>query len=271
MPDGTVSIVLTLEGQLQIMGPTPSGVGHSTKDSGYRLFRSLVVGVHTVPRLGGHDGRWCGVAILLAPWSVRTVLGLAAHELTDQIVDLDEVLSHTFSGELLERLGEARSWADRFALLDRTLVRRPRPEPTSLPRVVSAWRELERRPAGVLVPRLADEVGWGRRRLESCFREQIGLSPGNAARVLRLQHALHRLVEGGSVAEAATAAGYFDQPHLNHEFRRMVGRTPTEFLRARRLRLPGPPLEDRAPGLITSAVASPLRTGTRQGRPARTS
>ncbi|MFW6084495.1 MAG: helix-turn-helix domain-containing protein [Gemmatimonadota bacterium] len=37
-----------------------------------------------------------------------------------------------------------------------------------------------------------------------------------------------------SLAEVALSAGYYDQPHMNREFRRMAGLTPGEYLRSRR-------------------------------------
>jgi len=54
--------------------------------------------------------------------------------------------------------------------------------------------------------------------------------------MLRLQRALRlaRLHQGPlPLAELAAAAGYFDQQHLAHEVRAIMGTTPTRLLRSR--------------------------------------
>jgi transcriptional regulator GlxA family with amidase domain len=84
------------------------------------------------------------------------------------------------------------------------------------------------------VPRLAEEVGWSARHLENRFREQIGLGPKAAARVLRLQRARRLLAAGRGAAETAALCGFYDQAHLSGEFKTMTGCTPREFTAARR-------------------------------------
>jgi AraC-like DNA-binding protein len=117
------------------------------------------------------------------------------------------------------------------------------------------------------VPRLAAEVGWSVRQLENCFREQIGLGPKAAARVLRLQRARRLLAAGRSQAETAAVCGYYDQAHLSGEFKAMTGCTPREFTAARgtvSVSPPGPPGDSRLAGEATSLVL----LGDRSGRSA---
>jgi AraC-like DNA-binding protein len=57
------------------------------------------------------------------------------------------------------------------------------------------------------------------------------------ARVLRFQRGLRLLKEDNarrrSWAEVAVLCGYYDQAHLNRDFRELAGCTPTELLAAR--------------------------------------
>ncbi|WP_368073223.1 helix-turn-helix domain-containing protein, partial [Streptomyces sp. SolWspMP-sol7th] len=53
--------------------------------------------------------------------------------------------------------------------------------------------------------------GGGERQVQSRFREQIGLTPKAAARVVRLQRAVRLLTSGLSQAETAALCGFYDQ------------------------------------------------------------
>jgi hypothetical protein len=57
-----------------------------------------------------------------------------------------------------------------------------------------------------------------RRTLQRSFQRGIGLTPAEYRRVARLRRLLVRLETSGvSLADAAAAAGYYDQPHLARE------------------------------------------------------
>jgi transcriptional regulator GlxA family with amidase domain len=71
-------------------------------------------------------------------------------------------------------------------------------------------------------------------RLVSRFRDQVGVTPKVYSRLIRFRRACAMLDAGGaSLADVAVAAGYYDQPHMNAEFRELAGLTPREFLAVR--------------------------------------
>jgi len=78
-------------------------------------------------------------------------------------------------------------------------------------------------------------VGWSRRHLLGRFREHTGLPPKVFARILRFQRAAALMTRPGgpSLCEIALDCGYYDQAHLNRDFREFSGRTPTELMAAR--------------------------------------
>src|SRR3954464_11943209 len=76
-------------------------------------------------------------------------------------------------------------------------------------------------------------MGCSRRRLAARFGDDVGLAPKAVGRILRFQRVLQLLAaEGGAgrFAQIAAAGGYYDQPHLNRDFRDLAGCTPTEYL-----------------------------------------
>ena len=111
--------------------------------------------------------------------------------------------------------------------------------PLDLPRAARGASDLASRPAGQLhryslagwIDALADALGVSRQHLASQFRARVGLPAKVFARVCRFQHASKLIREGGprDWASLALELGYYDQPHMIHEFRELAGSTPQSF------------------------------------------
>ncbi|MEO3774188.1 AraC family transcriptional regulator [Micromonospora sp. B9E7] len=224
---------------------------------------------------GTFDG-WCttrtlgvgeGVELLLAPLAARRLLGLPLSELTNRAVGVGQ-LPGGWLARLRDRLAEAPGWAERFVLLDRVLGARLAASPPVDARLDWAWQWLVASGGRGRVGELADELGWSRRHLASRFRQEVGLPPKTAARLLRFQQAYSALSDFGlnvgpsamggpgcgppaGVEQAGPAAalpgagrlvdwaavavrcGYYDQSHLIRDFREFAGATPTALLASR--------------------------------------
>ena len=81
---------------------------------------------------------------------------------------------------------------------------------------------------------LAAAAGENRFTLAKLFRRELGVSPHRYLIARRLAAAQQNLAAGASIAEAALAAGFFDQSHLTRQFTRRTGFTPARFVRALR-------------------------------------
>jgi transcriptional regulator GlxA family with amidase domain len=82
---------------------------------------------------------------------------------------------------------------------------------------------------------LATELGWSHRRLIARFREQVGMPPKTIGRLLRFENVSRALMARPEppLAEVAFDCGYYDQAHLNRDFRDFAGMSPGAFLAAR--------------------------------------
>ena len=78
---------------------------------------------------------------------------------------------------------------------------------------------------------LKDEVS-KRRQLERHFRKQIGISPKQLGKAIRLQATINLLLNKNSetLTDIAYESEYFDQNHFIKDFKDLVGVTPKEFL-----------------------------------------
>jgi AraC-like DNA-binding protein len=171
------------------------------------------------------------VDLKLTPLGTYTLLGVPMDELTNDVVDLADVIGPDAT-RLTQRLANTPDWADRFAVLDGFLRDRAGRGPKPAREVAWAWRRLVETGGAVPVGALADEVGWSRRHLVTRFRQQVGLPPKTVARVVRFGTLLGLLHAPGRPdwSRFAAECGYYDQAHMNRDFREFAGTTPTAYL-----------------------------------------
>jgi AraC-like DNA-binding protein len=165
------------------------------------------------------------VQVRLSPVVARAVLGASPADLDGAVVALDDLWGREAS-RIREQLGDVSSWEDRFALTDALLSRRREAGSPVDPEVAWAWHRIVVGRGLVRVDQLAAEVGWSRKRLWSRFHSQIGLPPKRAAKLVRFDHAAHRLVAGEGAARVAVEGGYADQSHLHRDVVAFSGVTP---------------------------------------------
>jgi AraC-like DNA-binding protein len=174
--------------------------------------------------------------VKLTPLGAYRLVGMPMSELRGQVV----ALADAFGGagrRLTEALVECAAWEARYRLLDQFLIDRAATGPEPSPEVARVWRRLVDSGGGTPVGGLAAEVGWSRRHLTAMFTRQVGLPPKTVARLVRFGRLLGALPDGGGPVRwdrIAVECGYYDQAHLNRDFRQFTGTTPTDFLARRR-------------------------------------
>ncbi len=193
---------------------------------------SFLAGLHTRPAFVRGAAGWACVELRLTPLGAHRLLGMPMDELANRTVALVDLMPG--SGHLAERLRDAPSWDERLNLLEAFLLRRLADSTPTLPAVEWSWAHLRSTGGSVPIRALADEVGWSQRRLIARFREQIGVAPKTLARVIRFDRAVSALRSSSrpALAEVALDCGYFDQAHMNRDFRELAGTTPASFVAA---------------------------------------
>ncbi|MGI8507314.1 MAG: GlxA family transcriptional regulator [Solirubrobacteraceae bacterium] len=84
--------------------------------------------------------------------------------------------------------------------------------------------------APLSVGRLALRLGIGRRKLERHFRDALNLTPAQADKVVRIEHAKLLLTSSGrSITQIANDAGFCDVSHFIRVFRQREGGTPEAY------------------------------------------
>jgi AraC-like DNA-binding protein len=232
LPHGTIELVVNLcDDEIRIHDPTRpdrcrrhSGAvvcgaygGAFVTDYAQSAQHTSIVGVH------------------FRPGGAFPFLGVPACELADTHVDLDALWGRT-AAELRERLRAAATPAERFSLLEQTLVARLDRMPDRHGAVPVALAAFEQTGTRVRVRDVARRVGLSQRRFIQVFAAEVGLTPKLYGRVRRFQQtlALVRDIPAPDWARVAADCGYFDQSHLIRDFRAFSGLTPEEYQSLRR-------------------------------------
>jgi AraC-like DNA-binding protein len=215
VPHPAVTVVFDL-GDEQLLVEDGSGQQHRER---------VVAGLAPMSARGrGLAGSFECLQMRLSPVVAHAVFG-APSEFGGTVVTLDDLWGRD-AVRVQDQLRTARSWDERFAIAEAALARRHDPRRVVDPEVAFCWAQMMASCGRVRVERLAAEVGWSRKRLWSRFRSQIGLTPKRAARLVRFDHAAHRLAAGHSPALVAAESGYVDQSHLHRDVVDFAGLTP---------------------------------------------
>ena len=165
--------------------------------------------------------------IVFQPGGVSMLFSVPAEELTDGDFEGEPVLGRGL-GELLRRLGDVSSFADRSRVVDAYLCAKLSGR-DCISGISNAATGVLSSNGCVRVSDLAHRAGLGIRQFERRFRYEIGIPPKLYARIVRFEAALHRKAAAPLTqwTDIAHALGYHDQMHMVHDFNRLSGDTPT--------------------------------------------
>jgi AraC-like DNA-binding protein len=224
-PTGTVTMIVDLGDGLAVLDPVSPARSLTVLDG-------FVAGPADHAAIVDSGGRQSGVQVDLTMVGARLLLDRPLREITNQAISLEELFG-AGGRRLIERLRATPSWDERFALLDRELGVRL-DACTDMPADVQrAWRAMVSSKGRQSVTGLAADLGCSRKHLTSRFSIHLGLPPKTLASILRFRQVIEGLQRGSptSLAELAAQCGYYDQAHLDRDFGRFAGITPTEHRR----------------------------------------
>ena len=181
--------------------------------------------VGTMTRAVVHDAPLSRLAaVRFRPGGAHPFLRIGSAELTDRVVDVAALGARWLdlgAGEPIRLV----------AALEQALLRR------EAPAIDRRVREASRRllaPRAPSVAGLSEALDITRQQLARVFRQHVGISPKELARIARLQRTIHRLQRepSASLAAVALASGYYDQAHMSLELHDLAGVTPLSARRA---------------------------------------
>jgi AraC-like DNA-binding protein len=222
LPTGTLQLLINLH-QDELRSYPASGGGPAQRIRGAAL-----CGAHDHPFAIDTAEQRAIIGVDFSPGGALPFFRAPAQATAGEHVELESLWG--LEGRLVrERLCEIGDPDQRLQALEQLLLERAVRPLTVDPAVRFAVHALG---SGVAVGAVLQQLGMAHARFIRVFSEAVGLTPKRFARVQRFQRLLAAVRRGAgrsSWAEAALAAGYFDQAHLIHEFRALAGATPSEY------------------------------------------
>ena len=167
----------------------------------------------------------CGV--LFRPGGAFPVLGVPMRELANiefsRTFKLDQLYDRlSCLATLDEKIEYIESWLTR-------LLEANHPSSTTTHAALMLFRHFA---CEQTIGEIAQRVNLSERQLERLFGKEVGLSPKQYARLIRLQRARHSLKQSTalSLTDISHTLGYYDQAHFNREFKALIGITPGDYL-----------------------------------------
>jgi AraC-like DNA-binding protein len=192
----------------------------------------LLDGTNTVSRLLRFQGTVNAIGVRFYPGGAYPFLQIPMYELADEMVLLDD-LALRLVNDLYHQVGETVTLTEKIGLIEDWLLRRLFKTQQNLSQMIpKAITIIRRLPEDESLKTVAADLHISQRQFERLFKTQVGFTPKQYARLLRIDKARAKLKQASNLSSATIGAelGFYDQSHFIREFRAVVGMTPHDYL-----------------------------------------
>jgi AraC-like DNA-binding protein len=171
------------------------------------------------------------IAYFLHPYSLNTLFGLNASELTNSNVDLNYLMPGG-KFDLEEQLLNEQRLELRLALINDFLLNLSGSKSFDYSKIAFATKELKTNTGANALTDLQKELNMTERSLQRLFESQAGISPRMFKRVWQFHVAFQQLNQQqfSKLSDIAYEHGFSDQSHFVRVFKEFTGLTPGEYL-----------------------------------------
>jgi methylphosphotriester-DNA--protein-cysteine methyltransferase len=216
-PDGRFEMIVHLEEPFEALGP----------DGWKRQSTTLVAGQLTQPLFVRAGGSTHAIGVRLKSWASSCITGVPASDLTNRVIDANE-LNRNLESRLRDAIANSARRLSQVA--QRLLAGLGESKPAD-ERIVAAVRQVEQTGGMCQMDQLARAGGVSGRQLERLFHNEVGVGPKTLARIRRFSRVFAQIEAGdANWANIAADCGYNDQSHLTRDFNQFAGGPPAALL-----------------------------------------
>lgn len=194
--------------------------------------RAMILGQTIEPFYIEPTGYVNTVAVRFYPYGFANFVPVPINALANKETPIDILFDQNIAKELEYSIVQATSTQQRIHIIETFLLGRLNSQAT-IDNIVKMTIDalLSTNGSASIKAILQDDLS-KRRQLERNFIKQIGVSPKQLAKVIRLQAALKRMLHENpeSLTNIAYESDYFDQAHFTKDFKEFTGISPKDFL-----------------------------------------
>ncbi|SHI91043.1 Helix-turn-helix domain-containing protein [Arenibacter nanhaiticus] len=171
-------------------------------------------------------------AICFYPIGFANFVKTPLDKLVDKEIPISDLLEQTEAYDLEQQMVQASDTQERIDIIDAFLLKKLNEKNTISSIVKSTVATLLKTNGTTPIKALLKDDISKRRQIERHFKKQIGISPKQLGKAIRLQATLNLMLNKKSetLTNIAYESEYFDQNHFIKDFKNFVGITPKEFL-----------------------------------------
>lgn len=201
--------------------------------------RAMVLGQTIEPFYIEPTGFVKTFAIRFYPYGFANFVSVPIKNLVNKETPLKQLFGAETATDLEHKIIKAKNTDQQINIIEKFLLRRLNDSRTINAIVKNTVDALLSSNGSASINSILKEDLSKRRQLERNFKKQIGVSPKQLGKVIRLQAALKMLLgqKAENLTRVAYESEYFDQAHFIKDFREFTGINPKEFINHENLAL----------------------------------
>lgn len=223
IPDGTIEMAFILGDDIK---------RYTSKGEFIIQPRAMVLGHLIEPFYIEPTGFVNTFAIRFYPYGFANFVNVSIKNLANKETPLESLFGQKTAIDLEQKIVEANNTNVRINIIEKFLFNKLK-ENTTIDKIVKTTIDtLFATNGSTSITTILKEDLSKRRQLERNFKKQIGISPKQLGKVIRLQTALKLLLnkKTENLTDIAYQSEYFDQAHFTKDFKEFTGVNPNEFL-----------------------------------------
>ena len=222
IPDGCIEMTFNLEDKIKRYTSEDEFIVHPN---------AMIMGQRTKSYYIEPLGNVNSFAICFYPYGFANFICTPLENLVDVETSIESQFGELPAKELEQNIIQATSTQERIEIIEAFLLNKLNQGKTIENLVKTTVDSLLATNGSHSIKQILKDDLSKRRQLERNFKKQIGISPKQLGKVLRLQTALKILLKDNeSLTSIAYESEYFDQAHFIKDFKEFIGTTPKEFL-----------------------------------------
>ena len=171
------------------------------------------------------------IAICFYPYGFANFVNTPLEKLVDKETPITELFGPDEANKLEQQIANATNTEQRIEIIENFLLNKLNEENTISNIVKSTVDTLLKTNGSTSINAILKDDLSKRRQLERHFKKQIGISPKQLGKAIRLQAILQKLLnqKSDTLTDIAYENEYFDQNHFIKDFKELVGITPKQF------------------------------------------